>query len=332
MNKIRTGARTKRERREPAEEKTGLHPRNKHRARYDFTRLVRGWPQLARFVRPNAYGDDSIDYFDPEAVHCLNEALLKCDYGISHWKIPAGYLSPPIPGRADYLHHLADLLRTSNGGKTPPGDRIRCLDVGTGANCVYPIIGASEYGWSFLGSDIDAVAVASAAMIVKLNPVLRRKIELRQQRRSDSAFDGIIQPGELFDASLCNPPFHASQAEARTAALRKLRNLSGKRVSKPTLNFGGKNHELWCEGGESGFVRGMIRESRNYSLSCFWFSTLLSKRSSLPGIYQALKQAGVTDVVTMPMGQGSKSSRIVAWTFLTLREREAWRRTRWTWK
>jgi 23S rRNA (adenine1618-N6)-methyltransferase len=39
---------------------------------------------------------------------------------------------------------------------------VRVLDIGVGANCVYPLIGHAEYGWRFLGVDIDEAALANA--------------------------------------------------------------------------------------------------------------------------------------------------------------------------
>src|SRR2546426_285023 len=100
----------------PSSEKAGLHPRNPHRARYDFAELCRSSPALAPFVGHNNYGGESIDFANPAAVKALNQALLKKFYGVAQWDIPAGYLCPPIPGRADYLHHVADLLAADNGG------------------------------------------------------------------------------------------------------------------------------------------------------------------------------------------------------------------------
>src|SRR5688572_21763289 len=116
-----------------------MHPRNRHQARYDFAPLIRTSPELAVFVRPNPYGDESIDFADPAAVTALNRALLKHFYGISYWQIPPGYLCPPIPGRADYIHHVADLLATSHHGSIPHGASVAVLDIGVGANCIYPI-------------------------------------------------------------------------------------------------------------------------------------------------------------------------------------------------
>jgi 23S rRNA (adenine1618-N6)-methyltransferase len=95
------------------------------------------------------------------------------------------------------------------------------------------------------------------------------------------------------------------------------------------LNFGGQSNELWCEGGEVRFVRDMIRQSKQFSSNCFWFSTLISKQSHLDEIYDALRSAGAADIKTIPMGQGTKISRIVAWTFLKKDQQNAWRNTRW---
>ena len=315
--------------REHPKEKVTLHPRNKHRERYDFKLLVESCPELGQFVRPNPYGDLSIDFFNPDAVMMLNKALLKHYYNISHWGMPAGYLCPPIPGRADYIHHIADLLGSCNHSKIPSGDRIKCLDVGVGANCVYPIIGVAEYGWSFVGSEIDPIAVVAANKIIELNTVLDGKVELRLQVNSWNIFEGVIKKEECFDLTICNPPFHASQAEAQSGTLRKLNNLTSKKSGKTILNFGGQQGELWCEGGEIRFVKDMISQSKHFSESCFWFSTLISKESNLNQVYHILKTVDAAEVKTIPMGQGNKISRVVAWTFLTKQEQEEWVKGRW---
>lgn len=294
------------------EEKKQLHPRNKHRSRYDFSLLVKSCPDLRDFVLVNPYGDESIDFADPSAVKMLNKALLAQYYRIKHWDIPENYLCPPIPGRADYIHYLADLLGESNNGVIPTGKSVKILDIGTGANCIYPIIGHQEYGWTFVGSDVDRGAVQSAENIISANEDLRGAIQIRLQRDPRHIFEGIIKPGESFDMSLCNPPFHASAAEAAAGSQRKLRNL-GKQ--KNVLNFGGQNVELWCKGGELGFVRTMIEESLKFSGQCKWFTTLVSKSSNLPFVYGYAEKAGALHMRTMEMAQGQKVSRFVAWSF-----------------
>jgi len=301
--------------REHPKEKPGLHPRNRHRERYDFGALVQSCPNLAPFVIQNPYQDDSIDFFNPEAVKMLNKALLKYFYLIDYWDIPEGYLCPPVPGRADYLHHAADLMAQGNKGKIPVGNEIRCLDIGVGANCIYPLIGNRSYGWSFVGTDIDPVAIGNANTIISQNPLLHDTIEIRLQKNAGNIFIGVMQPNEHFDLTICNPPFHPSAAEAMKGSIRKISNLKGRKIIRPILNFGGQNSELWCEGGEEQFVIQMIKESRQLSTSCTWFTTLISKSEHLATVYHALKMAEAGEVKTIPMTQGNKSGRIVAWNF-----------------
>lgn len=295
--------------------KSRLHPRSKHRERYNFLELFKASPELREYVIINPYGDESIDFFDSESVKALNTALLKYFYKISFWEIPEGYLCPPIPGRADYLHYMADLLAQGNGGKIPTGPEVKCLDIGVGANCIYPIIGHQEYGWSFVGSETDLIAIQAARKIIDSNAALKDKIEIRLQRNPKGILSGIINEGEKFDITICNPPFHASEEEAYDAAVRKVSNLKKKKVERPELNFGGSGNELWCEGGEEKFVRDMILQSKQFATSCKWFSTLVSKSENLEKMYDQLEQVGATKILKTPMGTGNKITRIVAWTF-----------------
>ena len=304
-----------------------LHPRNRHQGRYDFPALIKTCPELARFVITNPYGKPSIDFASPEAVKVFNGALLRQHYGIRHWDIPAGYLCPPIPGRADYLHGLADLLAGDTGNRIPQGKRIRVLDVGSGANCIYPLIGVHEYGWRFVGADIDATALKAAGEILRANR-LEERIELRRQADPARIFLGVIQPEERFDLTLCNPPFHASADDALSGSRRKWRNLGKLDPQRqlPVLNFGGQGNELHCPGGEAAFIDTLATESAAFGEQVYRFSTLVSKASNLPGLESRLKAMGARDIRTTPMAQGQKQSRFVSWTFLTPKQREAWRK------
>jgi 23S rRNA (adenine1618-N6)-methyltransferase len=305
-------------------EKAMLHPRNPHRERYNFKQLIETNPALKSFVRPNAFGDESIDFSNPAAVLMLNKSLLKHFYKIDFWEIPDGYLCPPIPGRADYIHNMADLLSENNSGKIPVGEKIKCLDIGVGSNCIYPIIGIKEYGWTFVGSDIDPISIENANKIIAQNAILKNKVKCILQTNKMDVFNGIITADDFYDITICNPPFHGSQQEAQANNLRKIKNLGTQKNEKPALNFGGKQTELWCFGGEEGFIKNMIKQSTAFATHCFWFTTLVSKQENLKGIYFALKKANATAVKTLSMGQGNKTSRVVAWTFLTNEQQIEW--------
>jgi 23S rRNA (adenine1618-N6)-methyltransferase len=287
--------------------------------------LVKTYPELEQYIFEKNDGGKTIDFSEPKAVKALNTALLAHYYNIAVWDIPEGYLCPAIPGRADYIHHIADLLTLSNDNVIPTGNKIVGLDIGVGANAAYPIIGSQCYGWRFVGSDIDPISVKSATLIVDANHKLKNLLTVRKQTQPGDIFDGIIKPQDNFAFTLCNPPFHSSAAEAQQGSERKVKNLtrhSKKRnpsaaaeQAKQGLNFAGQHRELWCEGGELVFICNMIRQSQKYAQQVNWFTSLVSKKNSLKGIYNQLERVGATEVKTVNMAQGQKVSRFVAWRF-----------------
>lgn len=312
---------------EQAKQKTSLHPRNQHRFRYDFELLINNSPELKSFVNTNEHKIQTIDFSNPEAVKALNKSLLVTYYDIQNWDIPTNYLCPPIPGRADYIHYISDLLASSNNGIIPEGENVVGLDIGIGANCIYPIIGNTSYGWNFVGCDIDEKTLQNCKKIIANNPKLIDAISLQLQVEPRFIFKNIILPEDRFAFTICNPPFHASAEEAAKSALRKVNALEEIKKSNPVLNFGGQNAELWCKGGELGFITQMIYESVKYPMQCFWFTTLVSKKDNLSRIYKLLNKVGAVAIKTIDMAQGQKISRIVAWTFLSETQQKDWKFT-----
>lgn len=299
-----------------------LHPRNQHQGRYDLEALMTVSPELVPFVGPNKQGELSVDFHHSLAVVALNKALLISHYGVGFWHLPEHYLCPPIPGRVDYVHYLADLLAEDQAQGLPPkGEGVRILDVGVGASAIYPLLGQAEYGWQFVGSDIDPVSVANVKSIVAGNPHLHGQIDVRLQRSAEHILTGILTTEDSFLASMCNPPFHVSAAAAAEGSRRKVQNLKGKPIGKVKLNFGGQHNELWCPGGEVAFIGKMIQESQDYAESCLWFTSLVSKKESLSPLYQQLREVGAVKVKTIAMQQGQKNSRLLAWTFSTKAQR-----------
>jgi 23S rRNA (adenine1618-N6)-methyltransferase len=285
-------------------------------------------PALQTHIQNNIHGEPTVDFAKPEVVLLLNQALLLRYYNLQYWEIPPGYLCPPVPGRADYIHHVSDLLGSANYGKMPIGPKINCLDIGTGANLIYPIVGVKAYGWSFTATETDITAFNNARNIVTENASLTNKVVCRHQPNPENIFHGAINPEETFDLVVCNPPFHASQEDALSGSSRKIFNLKGRKTVKPILNFGGKSTELICPGGEKGFISRMIIESKSYANTCFWFTSLVSRKSNLKALEAVLRTMKPTSVKTISMGQGNKSSSILAWTFLTKEQQKIWSTTR----
>lgn len=289
-----------------------LHQKNQHNHGYDFDDLVKSHPALKPFITKNPSGQQTIRFADPLAVKTLNAALLAHHYQIKAWDIPAGYLCPPIPGRVDYLHYIADLLGHRK--------QVKLLDVGTGANGVYALLAASRFDWQVVATDIDQTALDNVGSVLSANPSISTAVELRLQTKPTQVFKGIIQPDEQFDVTVCNPPFHESLLAAQQSNREKVNNLAksknqGRNNYKTEFNFGGSNHELWCEGGELQFLNTMMLESQQYAEQCGWFTTLVSKNTLLPDAKKQLRSLKAKRIKVIEMQQGNKTTRILAWSY-----------------
>jgi len=308
-----------------------LHPNNLHKHGYDFPALIQSHPALSAYVKINKYHIDSIDFADPIAVKTLNYALLKHHYGIVDWDIPQGFLCPPIPGRVDYIHYVAELLNDSPSSRSSVSkpSSIRLLDIGTGANGIYSLLACQVYGWQCTASDIDPLSLDNVALIMQQNPDLNNRLQLRLQPEKNHIFEGIIEAGDYFDVSVCNPPFHASLEDALKSSQNKRdnlainRNKNGASSISPTssvANFGGQKAELWCTGGEIKFLRTMIKESKTFGSQCHWFTSLISKSDNVKPAIKLLRKLAATDIKEIEMKQGNKITRILAWTFINANE------------
>lgn len=288
-------------------------------------RLRQVYPALSEYIIKAKKGNLSIDFANPKAVKTLNAALLAHYYNVLKWDIPPGYLCPPIPGRADYIHGIADLLASCNNGRILTGKGVKGLDIGVGANGVYPIIGSQSYGWAFVGSDIDKSSIENCEKLVQQNPTLKGLFTTRYQANNKFIFNGVVKNNDDFAFSMCNPPFHKSAEEAKrgtTAKTEKLARNQKKRGARGTryterenLNFAGQSNELWCAGGELAFIQQMIKESVQVKDNIAWFTCLVSKSAHLKPIATSINYYGATCLKQVDMGQGQKKSRFVAWTF-----------------
>lgn len=303
-------------------EKSGLHTRNLHRNSYNFDELISCVPELKHYVFKNSYGNLTINFSIPKAVKLLNKALLQHFYNIKNWDIPDENLCPPIPGRADYIHYIADLL-AGNSKEIPSGSSVKGLDIGTGANLVYPLIAHQSYGWEMIGTDISQKSLDNAQKILDENSDFSENIQLKFQPESNFIFKNILNSTDKFTFSMCNPPFHDSEESALKGNLRKTKNLKNSKVQKPNLNFSGQQAELWCEGGEIAFISKMIEESVLYSSQILWFTTLVSKKENLFKLNSLLKKVAALEVQIIDMEQGQKISRILAWTFVPKNRRNS---------
>lgn len=294
-----------------------FHSKNKHKSGYDIDALCEAYPDLQSFIFENSFQKKTIDFSNPKAVKALNTALLYKFYKIKFWKFPETNLCPPIPGRVDYIHHLSSLLKTSKILLD-----ISVLDIGTGASCIYPILGQAEYNWKFVGADIDETALKYAQQIIDKNK-LTGSISLKHQTDKALIFKGVLNDSDKFSVTMCNPPFYKSEEEALNSTTKKLTGLKSQ-DAKVVRNFSGTHNELIYEGGEKAFLHNYLYESSLFKQHCFWFTTLVSKKDLVKGMHVSLKKLGATDIKTIQMVQGNKISRVVAWTYLTNDEQKIW--------
>lgn len=280
----------------------GLHPENKFNNGYNFNDLIEQNTALKAFVIKNKFDAITIDFSDPKAVKELNKALLFTFDKISVWDFPDENLCPPIPGRLDYIHHLADLLSSE--------ENIKILDVGTGATCIYPLLGVAAHDWKFVATDIDLDSLDTAQDIIDDNN-MESKIELRQQFDEQNILKGILVEDDSFSATMCNPPFYRSAEEAQGANRRKTRNLGNNAVR----NFSGNNNELWYVGGEKAFLHNYLYESSLFKERSKWFTSLVSKKENVESLQKSAIKLGAKEFKVIPMSQGNKVTRIVCWQY-----------------
>ena len=296
-----------------------MHLKNPHRNPYNFELLLQANKELEAFVFTNEHEIQTIDFANPKGVFQLNKALLLHHYKLDHYELPVGYLCPAVPGRADYLCHVKTLLdnHLENANDTAS---YKVLDIGVGANCIYPIIGAQLFNWQMVGVDINSDAVGFAKKIVAATRELEDKIEIRHQTNNANIFTGIIKSQEYFDVTVCNPPFHTSEIEANKGTKRKLANISKDKDfafrQELVQNFGGKANELWCNGGEALFIKRMIKQSLQHKNNVGVFTTLVSNKGNLKKLYKQLDKAKASHK-TVVMHIGNKNSRLLAWSFNT---------------
>ncbi|TYH37389.1 hypothetical protein ES332_D12G036900v1 [Gossypium tomentosum] len=323
------------------EERPKIHPKNKYSDNPpDFALLASLYPTFKPFVFYTREGRPRIDWTDFNATRELTRVLLLHDHNL-HWWIPHGQLCPTVPNRSNYIHWIEDLLSShiiprdnTNGGN------VRGFDIGTGANCIYPLLGASLFGWSFVASDMTDVAIEWTERNVKNNPNISELIEIRKVKCSqntlspeglsgessyseereglpsssldisaseDKSYYGpailvdVVRDGETFDFCMCNPPFFESFEEAGL---------------NPKTSCGGTYEEMVCPGGEKAFITRIIEDSVVLKQSFRWYTSMVGRKVNLKFLVSKLREVGVTVVKTTEFVQGKTFRWGLAWSFV----------------
>ena len=336
-----------------------MHPRSAFReGNPDFGALAERHPSLRpHLVRRGASRDGAkprwtLDFASWDATVALNAALLADAYDVRGWSIPRGYLCPAVANRANYVHWIEDLLEQSRPaalGSATRGPAIRGLDVGVGANCVYPLIGAARNGWSFVGTDVTDAALEAARRNADANPRLAPLIEIRDARiRGESeanlprAEEG--DPAPIFARVRADEDRDAERDRldaARDAAASSSSTTKKKKIEtrgfaftmcnppffeseadakgNAGTDFGGVASEMACAGGELAFVSRILAESSASADArrfAHWYTTMCGKKETVKRLRAMLRTRGAKAVRETTFYQGKTRRWGVAWSFV----------------
>ncbi|KAG2458891.1 RNA N6-adenosine-methyltransferase mettl16 isoform X2 [Polypterus senegalus] len=278
-----------------------MHPRNRYKDKPpDFAYLASKYPEFQQHVHTSLTGRVGLNFRDPEAVRALTCTLLKEDFGLTI-EIPLERLIPTVPLRLNYIHWVEDLV----GRQTP----CRGIDIGTGASCIYPLLGATMNGWYFLATEVDNICFNYAKKNVEQNN-LSDLIKVVKVPQKTLLMDALKEEsGIVYDFCMCNPPFFANQMEAKGVNSRNAR-----RPPPSSVNTGGVT-EIMAEGGELEFVKRIIHDSLQLKKRLRWYSCMLGKKCSLTPLKEELRKQGVPKVTHTEFCQGRTMRWALAWSY-----------------
>ncbi|XP_062071729.1 RNA N6-adenosine-methyltransferase METTL16 isoform X1 [Lepus europaeus] len=283
-----------------------MHARNRYKDKPpDFAYLASKYPDFKQHVQINLNGRVSLNFKDPEAVRALTCTLLREDFGLSI-DIPVERLIPTVPLRLNYIHWVEDLIGHQDSDKSTLR---RGIDIGTGASCIYPLLGATLNGWYFLATEVDDMCFNYAKKNVEKNN-LSDLIKVVKVPQKTLLMDALKEESEIiYDFCMCNPPFFANQLEAKGVNSRNPR-----RPPPSSVNTGGVT-EIMAEGGELEFVKRIIHDSLQLKKRLRWYSCMLGKKCSLAPLKEELRIQGVPKVTYTEFCQGRTMRWALAWSF-----------------
>ena len=269
----------------------------------NFEELSNQFHEFKQYVYKTKSGNYSINWNDAKAVLTLNKCLLKKDFNVDYYDVPSNFLIPTIPSRLNYLLFLKKLLMIFDLENT---EQITVIDIGTGANIIYPLLGCSKYHWNFIASDTNTEAIENAKKIIKNNN-LENQIIIKHQNDPMKIFEGIIDANEYnerdFVFSMCNPPFYDSETELKFENNKK----------DNEFNFS----EVYYKGGEFQFIMNIIQESEIFKKNIFIFTSLMGKKTT----FKKIKRIFTQNTEKFPffkhetLIQGNNVRWVVAWSY-----------------
>ena len=265
----------------------------------DFLILIKEFPELKKYIikhNDNKIEEFSFDWSNNDLSLLMTKSILKYYFNIQYYDIPKGFLIPPIPSRLNYLNLIHSLI------KDIKEENIIGIDIGTGANIIYPILGNSVYNWKFICTEINNESYNNARIILQKNN-LEEDINLIKQDNKNNIFLGILNRENKYSFSMCNPPYYDYEQEIKIE--------DKKRDSE--FNF----DEVYYKEGELGFFQRYLEESICYKKNIFLYTILIGKKSNSEIIYDKINTYnGIIKLCNIKKIQTGNNVRyIIYWSF-----------------
>ena len=269
----------------------------------DFLTLIKEFPELKKYIlKQNEDNEEEFqfDWSNNELSLLMDKSILNYYFNIKYYDIPKGFLIPPIPSRINYINLInsiiAKLIKDINI------KNIIGIDIGTGANIIYPILGYSIYKWKFICTEINKEAYNNAKLILQKNN-LENNINIIKQNNKDNIFISILNRENKYLFSMCNPPYYNYENEIK---------LEDKKRDNE-YNF----DEIYYKNGEYGFFQRYFEESICYKNNVFLYTILIGKKINAENIYDKL--SSYSDIIKIYNMQkiltGNNVRYIIYWSF-----------------
>lgn len=282
-----------------------MHPRNIYRKPPDFKDLALKYPEFRKFAHQDLSGKVTINFKDAEALRALSRCLLHHDFNLTV-DIPQDRLVPTIPLRLNYLLWLEDILIENSLQSAD----ITGIDIGTGASCVYPLIGAAHFKWHMLATEIDEVSYQVACKNVEVNN-LQSMITVKKVS-DDTLLASAVDKDRCYEFCMCNPPFYSCETELDPKIISHSRKLSR---APPHNAPTGSTLELASPGGEIGFIKRMLHDSMKLKNLIRVYTVMMGFKSSVKVVEGLLREANVLSIGTTEFFQGHTTRWGIAWTY-----------------
>lgn len=196
------------------------------------------------------------------------------------------------------------------------------LDTGVGACGIYPLLGAKQLNWHFIGTEVDEASLHSAQKNIErnqLDPLIKLILVENAQTTPFFATAVAQAPDSHLHFTMCNPPFFEDPSKSPISEDSSDSTWQSREKPKsPREHPAGSEFEIQTLGGEVGFVARMMDESVEFQEQIAIFTCMIGHKANLDvlrkKLYELRSQHALKFIFT-EFCQGTRLRWGVAWTF-----------------